>query len=79
VVALFAVESAIVAGLGVILGAGLAVAVNRLLALQLEMAAVSAASVALGAGLTLLSCQIAALIPALGAAKVDPALAFRQR
>jgi len=79
VVALFAVESAIVAGLGVILGAGLAIAANRFLALQLEMAAVSAASVALGAGLTLLSCQIAALIPALGAAKVDPALAFSQR
>jgi len=79
VVTLFAVESAVVAGFGVILGAGLAFAANRLLALHLEIAAVSAASVALGAGLTLLSCQIAALIPALGAARVDPALAFRQR
>lgn len=73
----FLLENAIVSGLGLTLGVGLAYGLNIALVSRLGGAALASSTVALGVGLLTLAGVLATLAPALRAARVAPTVATR--
>lgn len=77
IVRYFLVENLVATGLGVLVGAGLAIALNAAMMGQLELTRLPAGFVAVGAAMLLGLGLLAVLGPALRAAAVPPAVATR--
>lgn len=77
IVRYFLIENLVATGLGVLVGAGLAIALNAAMMGELELARLPLGFVAAGAAILLLLGIAAVLAPALRAAAVPPAVATR--
>ncbi|HEY4339519.1 MAG TPA: FtsX-like permease family protein [Steroidobacteraceae bacterium] len=75
----FHLENLIIAGTGVLVGVALGVCANTWLAADFSIARMSAALVCSGAAIVLTLCQAAVVWPALRAASISPAMAFRSQ
>jgi len=73
----FLLENAFVSAVGVVLGAGLAFALNNYLMKEFELARMAVGNVLVGAAVLMLIGQMAALAPALGATRVSPSEVIR--
>jgi putative ABC transport system permease protein len=73
----FHTENLLIVAAGCVLGIGLGLGVNTLLASSLEMMRMSVGYICLGALIVLVLCQAAVLWPALRAASIAPAVATR--
>jgi putative ABC transport system permease protein len=75
----FHLENLIIAGTGVLVGVALSVCANTRLAADFSITRMSGAFVCGGAAIVLTLCQAAVVWPALRAASISPAMAFRTR
>jgi putative ABC transport system permease protein len=73
----FLLENAFVSAVGVVLGAGLAFALNNYLMKEFELARMAVGNVLVGAAVLMLIGQMASLAPALGATRVSPSEVIR--
>ncbi|HTC43614.1 MAG TPA: FtsX-like permease family protein [Steroidobacteraceae bacterium] len=75
----FHLENLVIAGTGALLGIALGICGNLWLVSSFSITRMSAAFICGGAGIVLALCQAAVVWPALRAASISPALAFRNR